>query len=145
MHGRHERGEARLIEDNSPYRVRGISGVGGRMLTIPGSEQKAREQGCSRYYGMSVVGRDERPRSSASAWSWEDSGNRGWLKPPTPEAGSLDVNHSRGSILARVFKETIQDPGRGALDIMGRKKMFSRKIARRQGKMKLKLFRSGRL
>ena len=78
MHGRHERGEERLIEDNSPYRVRGISGVGGRMLTIPGSEQKAREQGCSRYYGMSVVGRDERPRSSA----WAIGDDRSFVMGP---------------------------------------------------------------
>jgi len=32
-------------------------------------------------------------------------GDRGWLKPPTPEEGLLDVNHSRGSILARQFKD----------------------------------------
>ena len=33
------------------------------------------------------MGRDERPRSSASGWAWvERYGNRGWLEPPTPKA-----------------------------------------------------------
>ena len=42
-HGKHERGRERLIEDNSPYRLRGK---------------------------MAVAGRDERPRSSADGWAW---------------------------------------------------------------------------
>ena len=42
-HGKHERGEERLIEDNSPYLIRGF---------------------------QAVAGRDERPRSSASGWAW---------------------------------------------------------------------------
>ena len=41
-------------------------------------EQKAREQGCSRYHGMSVVGRDERPRSSA----WAIGDDRSFVMGP---------------------------------------------------------------
>ena len=47
--------------------------------------------GCLLQVGMSV------PRSSAWVWGVAGAwGRRGWLKPPTPEEGLLDVNHRRG-------------------------------------------------
>ena len=79
---------------------------------------------------LAVAGRDERPRSSASGWVWVELGNRGWLKPPTPEEGSLDVNHSRGSILARQFKDGEVAASGDAPGIIGMKKRFSRKAAK---------------
>jgi len=87
-HGIHGR-EERLIEDNSPYRVQGDfrrgradGTLGWRMGfchkdhiehrteadgSYSANENRRRARvGCSRYYGRHVVGRDERPRSSAS-------------------------------------------------------------------------------
>ena len=53
--------EERLIEDNSPYRVRGFPMCG-----------KYRKKGTGRdvpaNMGRPVAGRDERPRSSATDW-----------------------------------------------------------------------------
>jgi len=60
----------------------------------------------------------------------DGQGNRGWLKPPTPEEGSLDVKKSRGSILARLFKDWMQDVGGEAPATMGKKKRFSRRDAK---------------
>ena len=70
---------------------------------------------------MPVAGRDERPRSSASGWAWVELGDRGWLKPPTPEESCLDMIHSRGSILARLFKDWKKAAGRDASVSVGRK------------------------
>ena len=118
---------------------------------------------------LPVVGRDERPRSSvdvwawvglkarkrgeapesaasavdflsASGWAWVELGDRGWLKPPTPEEGLLDVNHSRGSILARQFKDGEVAASGDAPATMGKKKRISRRAAktpREEGELNL--------
>ena len=65
---------------------------------------------------LAVAGRDERPRSSACVWAWvEGYGNRGWLKPPTPEEGLLDVNHRRGrkKRISRKDAKTPREEGEG--------------------------------
>ena len=70
----------------------------------------------------------------------DGQGNRGWLKPPTPEEGSLDVKKSRGSILARLFKDWMQDVGGDAPGIIGKMKRISRKDAktpREEGELNL--------
>ena len=53
-------------------------------------------------------------------------GDRGWLKPPTPEEGLLDVNHSRGSILARQFKDGEVAASGEAPGIIGKKRISRR-------------------
>ena len=84
---------------------------------------------------LPIVGRDERPRSSAwvrgVAGAW---GRRGWLKPPTPEEGSLDVENGRGSILARPFKDGEVAASRGAPATLDWRKGSHAKPQSRQGK-----------
>jgi len=53
-------------------------------------------------------------------------GDRGWLKPPTPEEGLLDVKKSRGSILARQFKDGEVAASGEAPGIIGKKRISSR-------------------
>ena len=67
----------------------------------------------------------------------DGQGNRGWLKPPTPEEGLLDVKKSRGSILARLFKDWMQDVGGDAPGIIGKMKRISRKDAKERGRWEL--------
>ncbi len=71
-HGIHERVE-RLIDDNSPYLIRGIPGVGGRMLTISGRGEKAAggdapaTMDCLLWVGMSVPAH---PWTVGLGWCW---------------------------------------------------------------------------
>ena len=53
-------------------------------------------------------------------------GDRGWLKPPTPEEGLLDVKKSRGSILARQFKDGEVAASGEAPGIIGKKRISRR-------------------